>query len=109
MLAVMAGHSCAATAAADAALGALGSDDFEDAVAMAKSRIGEAAGDVAAIAHQVHGAMGYCREFPLHSRTRRLWCWRDEFGTERDWHVRLGRAVAARGAEALWPRLADMN
>ncbi|MCY3753229.1 MAG: acyl-CoA dehydrogenase, partial [Alphaproteobacteria bacterium] len=34
---------------------------------------------------------------------RRLWCWRDEFGNERFWSVRLGRLIAGKGADALWP------
>ena len=34
-------------------------------------------GIVASIAHQLHGAMGYSQEYPLHHRTRRLWAWRD--------------------------------
>ncbi|HVZ42642.1 MAG TPA: acyl-CoA dehydrogenase family protein [Ramlibacter sp.] len=109
MLAIMAGQVCAATASADAALAAVDTDDFEDAVAIAKARVGEAAAEVAAIAHQVHGAMGYCQEFALHYRTKRLWSWRDEFGTERDWQIRLGQHVAARGADAFWQRLAEMN
>ena len=80
-----------------------GPDDFM--VAVAKARIGEAAGRAGEIAHQVHGAMGYTREHNLHYSTRRLWSWRDEFGNETHWQVRLGRMIAAQGADALWPRL----
>jgi acyl-CoA dehydrogenase len=105
LLAVLAGHTAAASAAADAAVEAsrLAPDEF--AVAVAKSRTGEAAGKAAEIAHQVHGAMGYTREHNLHYSTRRLWSWRDEFGNESFWQTRLGRMVAARGADALWPML----
>ena len=78
------------------------------AVAVAKSRIGEAAGRGAEIAHQVHGAMGFTREHNLHYSTRRLWSWRDEFGNESYWQTRLGRAVAASGADALWPMLSRL-
>ncbi len=108
MLAVMAGHAAAASAAADAAVESsrLAPDDF--AVAVAKSRVGEAAGKGAEIAHQVHGAMGYTREHNLHYSTRRLWSWRDEFGNETWWQSRLGRAVAASGADALWPMLSRL-
>ena len=42
------------------------------AIAAAKIRAGEAAGAGAAIAHQVHGAMGFTREYSLHHSTRRL-------------------------------------
>jgi acyl-CoA dehydrogenase len=81
LLAVLAGHTAAASAAADAAVEAsqIAPDAF--AVAVAKSRTGEAAGKGAEIAHQVHGAMGYTREHNLH--------W--PHGRER----RCGRAVAA--------------
>ena len=72
-------------------------------VAIAKLRVGEAAGTGAAIAHQVHGAMGFTYEHSLHHATRRLWGWREEFGNETLWATRLGHMVAARGADALWP------
>jgi len=108
MLAVLAGQVAAASAAADAAVEAsrLAPDEF--AVSVAKSRVGEAAGKGAEIAHQVHGAMGYTREHNLHYSTRRLWSWRDEFGNETYWQTRLGRVVAAQGADALWPMLSRL-
>jgi acyl-CoA dehydrogenase len=108
MLAQLAGHVAAASAAVDAAVGASSLAPDEFAVAVAKSRAGEAAGKGAEIAHQVHGAMGYTREHNLHYGTRRLWSWRDEFGNETYWQSRLGRAVAAQGAEALWPILSRL-
>jgi acyl-CoA dehydrogenase len=108
MLAVLAGQVAAASAAADAAVesSSQAPDDF--AISVAKSRIGEAAGKGAEIAHQVHGAMGYTREHNLHYSTRRLWSWRDEFGNETYWQTRLGRIVAANGADALWPMLSRL-
>jgi acyl-CoA dehydrogenase len=33
----------------------------------------------------VHGAIGFAHEHCLHRLTRRLWSWRDEFGTESRW------------------------
>jgi acyl-CoA dehydrogenase len=105
MLAVLAGHVAAASAAADAAVEASRKAPDEFAVSVAKSRTGEAAGKGAEIAHQVHGAMGYTREHNLHYSTRRLWSWRDEFGNESYWQSRLGRMIASRGADALWPLL----
>ncbi|MBM3346565.1 MAG: acyl-CoA dehydrogenase [Betaproteobacteria bacterium] len=105
MLAVAAGHFAAATAAADAAIEAHGRDDAELAVAVAKSRAGEAAGQVAAISHQVFAAMGFTQEHPLHFSTRRLWSWRDEFGAEAFWQERIGRLVCNNGGDALWPLL----
>jgi acyl-CoA dehydrogenase len=74
--------------------------------ASAKIRVGEAAGEGAAIAHQVFGAIGFTKEHVLHRFTRRLWAWRDDFGNESAWAVKLGRLVAAKGADALWPMLA---
>jgi hypothetical protein len=54
----------------------------------------------------VHGAIGFSTEHPLHRYTRRLWAWRDDYGSETAWAARLGAHVAARGADALWPMLA---
>ncbi len=105
LLAVLAGQVAASGAAADAAVEASAEAPDEFMVAVAKSRIGEAAGKGAEIAHQVHGAMGFTREHNLHYVTRRLWAWRDEFGNETYWQSRLGRMVAAKGADALWPML----
>ena len=105
LLAVLAGQAAAASAAADVAVEASASAPDEFAIAVAKARVGEAAGKGAEIAHQVHGAMGFTREHNLHYSTRRLWSWRDEFGNEAHWQMRLGRLVAAKGADALWPML----
>jgi alkylation response protein AidB-like acyl-CoA dehydrogenase len=105
-LAVMAGEVAAAGRAADAAVVALDGDRFELEVAVAKARVGEAAGVVAEIAHQVHGAMGYTHEHQLHHFTRRAWAWRDEYGSETVWQRRLGRHLAAAGADRLWDFLA---
>ena len=75
--------------------------------AAAKIRVGEAAGEGAAIAHQVLGAIGFTQEHTLHRFTRRLWAWRDDFGSESAWAVKLGQLVAAKGADGLWPMLAE--
>ncbi|MBV9828610.1 MAG: acyl-CoA/acyl-ACP dehydrogenase [Alphaproteobacteria bacterium] len=109
-LAALAGEVAAAGAAADAAGEAIaqhgvGHDITSAEVAIAKVRVGEAASTGAAIAHQVHGAMGFTYEHSLHHATRRLWAWREEFGNESHWSLQLGRMVAARGADELWPML----
>jgi acyl-CoA dehydrogenase len=107
-LAMLAGEVAAAGAAADlAAEACAGHDPDPAAVAIAKVRGGEAAGTGAAIAHQVHGAMGFTYEHTLHHATRRLWSWREEFGNETAWATRLGRIVAAQGADQLWPFIAQ--
>jgi acyl-CoA dehydrogenase len=109
-LARLAGEAAIALAASGSAADALASDTDPDGlfleVASAKIRAGEAAAAGAAIAHQVHGAIGFSTEHPLHLFTRRLWAWRDDFGGESAWAVRLGARVAERGAGALWPLLA---
>ena len=84
---------------------------FDDAVflevASAKIRSAEAAEQAAAIAHQIHGAMGFTREHILHRYTLRLLSWRDDFGNESYWAAALGNRIAAGGAEELWPLLAS--
>jgi acyl-CoA dehydrogenase len=104
-LAVLAGHTAAAGTAAAHAFRASDRGDAAFEIAVAKVRVGEAAGVGAQIAHQVHGAIGFTYEHALQFVTRRLWSWRAEFGGEGDWATELGRAVAERGADALWPHL----
>jgi len=104
-LAVLAGHAAAATAAAEAAMEVVAHDAASLAIAAAKVRAGEAAGLGAAIAHQVHGAIGFTQEHVLHHFTRRLWSWRDEFGGEAYWSAQLGGALAEGGADRLWQTL----
>lgn len=109
-LARLAGEAAAANAAANSAAWALENHDAEsDAalveVASAKVRAGEAAHAGALIAHQVHGAIGYSREHVLHRYTHRLWAWRDEYGDESEWALRLGERFARLGADGMWPAL----
>lgn len=109
-LARLAGETAVALAASGSAAEALATAADDDAVflevASAKIRVGEAATAGAAIAHQIHGAIGFSVEHALPQFTRRLWAWRDDFGSESAWAVRLGAVVARRGADALWPMLA---
>jgi acyl-CoA dehydrogenase len=110
-LARLAGEVAVAIAAAGSAADAIATATaFDEAVfleaASAKIRVGEAAGEGAAIAHQVLGAIGFTQEHTLHRFTRRLWAWRDDFGNESFWAVKLGNLVAAKGADGLWPMLA---
>jgi acyl-CoA dehydrogenase len=109
-LAVMAGQVAAAGAAADAGIEALACGDpamEEFMIAIAKTRVGDAATLASEIAHQVHGAIGFTKEYSLQLSTRRLWSWRDEFGSDTEWAARVGAFVCARGADALWPTLTD--
>ena len=74
-------------------------------VASAKIRVGEAANEVCAIAHQLHGAIGFTQEHILHCYSHRLWSWRDEYDNEAIWAVLLGKNIAAHGPDELWPNL----
>lgn len=104
-LAVLAEHAAAAGTAAEVAFAAMARGDAAFETAVAKVRCGEAAEAGAAIAHAVHGAIGFTYEHVLQFTTRRLWSWRAEFGGESVWAAEIGRAVAARGADALWADL----
>ena len=112
-LARLAGESAAALAAATSAADTLANaasfnDDavFLEAVA-AKIRCSEAAEKGGGIAHQVHGAIGFTIEHILHRYSLRALSWRDDFGSESYWAVELGKRVAARGADELWPLVAS--
>jgi acyl-CoA dehydrogenase len=110
MLAVLAEEAAAATIAAEHAFLAMdGGADTRFAVAVAKIRSGEAAGTAAAIGHQIHGAMGFAREHPLHHATRRLLAWRAEFGAEADWARRLAATVTPLGGAGLWPLITTVQ
>ena len=102
LLATLAGQVAACGGAAAIAGAAFDALDIL-AIAAAKVRAGEAVSTAAPIAHQVHGAIGFTEEHRLHFFTRRLWAWRDEFGSERHWSTILGRQAIAVGAEGLWP------
>jgi acyl-CoA dehydrogenase len=108
-LALMAGDVAAARVAALVAMAdAPGGDQTSCAAthfstAVAKVRAGEAATRGTSIAHQVHGAIGFTQEHTLHFATRRLWAWREEFGSDAAWAVELGRAAIAARSAGFWP------
>jgi acyl-CoA dehydrogenase len=111
-LARLAGESAAALAAATSAADAIANaTSFNDEIfleaASAKIRCAEAAEKGGAIAHQVHGAIGFTSEHTLHRYSLRALAWRDDFGSESYWAVELGKLVAARGADELWPLVAS--
>ncbi len=105
-LAAVGTEVAASQRAADAGVDAMGTDRFEQEVAAAKARVGEAVGIVAEQVHQVHGAMGYTYEHRLHHFTRRLWAWRDEWGNEFYWQAKLGQHLAKLGADRVWGYIA---
>ena len=108
----LATFACEAAAVNCAAMGAAqamqrGSAPFE--IAAAKLRANRAVGIGTALTHQVHGAIGFTEEYPLHPFTRRLWAWRSEFGNDQHWGDRLGAGVIARGADHFWSDLTALT
>ncbi|MFN0184809.1 MAG: acyl-CoA dehydrogenase family protein [Aquabacterium sp.] len=110
-LALMAGDVAAARTATLAAMADAPDSQARDAIAtrfstaVAKVRAGEAASRGTGIAHQVHGAIGFTHEHALHFATRRLWSWREEFGTDAHWAAELGRAAILARASGFWPAI----
>jgi acyl-CoA dehydrogenase len=93
--------ACASRSAAIAA--SAGEASFQ--IAAAKLRANQAIGLATATAHQVHGAIGFTREYALRHATQRLWSWRSEYGNDRYWSEQLGRTVLTRGADTFWSDL----
>ena len=89
-------------AIADSALLRATENPSESNIAAAKACASEAAGEVAALSHRIHGAIGFTYEYSLHHITRRLLSWREEFGAETWWHKNLGEIVVDRGPDKLW-------
>lgn len=110
-LARVAGDIASARAAARAACEDAPTPTRRDApsaafgAAVAKIRCGEAATRATSVAHQVHGAIGFTVEHPLHLATRRLWAWRADFGSDAWWAERLGREAIGAGGAAFWSGL----
>ncbi len=103
-LAVMATQVAAARSAVATAAVQTDPERIEFMAAVAKARAGDAAAVVAASAHQVHGAMGFTREYGLGLATKRLWSWRSEDGSESHWQEWLGARARKNGD--LWALIA---
>ncbi|MEZ5743644.1 MAG: acyl-CoA dehydrogenase family protein [Sphingomonadaceae bacterium] len=108
-LATFACEAAAANCAAMGAAQAMARGDAPFEIAAAKLRANRAVGTGTALAHQVHGAIGFTEEYPLHPLTRRLWAWRSEFGNDAFWSGHLGKTIAERGADAFWPDLTALT
>ena len=106
-LAKLAGELACTTAAADLAGEALARGDIRG-VAAGSLRAREAAGNGAAIATQMHGAIGFTREHRLHLYTTSLWSWRDEFGGQVMWAKLLGQAALDAGEAGYWPMVTEL-
>lgn len=59
-------------------------------------------GLVAAQSHQLHGAIGITREYPLHHLTQLIWATRDSGTSEHAALVALGTAALCGGEEHIW-------
>lgn len=107
-LAAAAGEVASARVAAQQAYLALAAEKHVlFSCAIAKARANDAAGAVARIAHQVHGAIGFTQEYQLHRFTRRIQSWRGEFGASAFWNRRLGELVLGEPSRSLWSIVAS--
>lgn len=97
-LAVISEHAFAGRMAAQIGCQASGTQPDRLRVAIAKARTSEAALEVAALAHSIHGAIGFTAEFDLQLYTRRLHVWRQAGGSESYWHDVAGSALVDRHA-----------
>jgi acyl-CoA dehydrogenase len=95
-LSVISEHTFAARMAAQIGCHAQGGTPDRLRVAVAKARTSEAALEVAALSHSIHGAIGFTEEFDLQLFTRRLHAWRHAAGAESYWHGVLGEQLVDR-------------
>jgi acyl-CoA dehydrogenase len=105
-LAQLAGEASAMTVAVEAAAAAYDADTSQTwPLAVARVRVAAAADTVAAIGHQILGAIGFTDEHPLHRLTTRLWAWREEYGNQAVWAEHLGSALTGMEQETLWRQI----
>ncbi len=104
-LASFAAEAAAVNMAGQAAADAIDQGDASFEIAAAKIRANISIGIGVAIAHQVHGAIGYTQDYALHHLTKRLMGWRSEYGNDAYWSVKLGHRVARGGGAGLWHEL----
>jgi len=104
-LAVFGSESAAVGCAAASAFRSAARGEAHFEIAAAKLRANMAVETATAVAHQVHGAIGFTREHDLHHFTRRLIAWRSEFGGDRQWSEALGQEVISRGVDTFWADL----
>lgn len=94
--------NCAAQGAAAALdrFGVEGGASFEIGAAKLRANIAIKSGS--ALAHQVHGAIGFTQDYPLHELTRRMMGWRSEGGNDAYWSERIGAQALEWGGAGLW-------
>ncbi|WP_426168420.1 acyl-CoA dehydrogenase family protein [Sandarakinorhabdus sp. DWP1-3-1] len=103
-LAVLAEEVAAVQMAGAAAAAALDRGGGAYEMMAAKLRTNMAIHRGVALAHQVHGAIGFTQDYPLHRLTRRLMGWRSDFGGD-SWAEMLGEQALSEPGAGLW---ADM-
>lgn len=103
MLAELADHMLASAGMTEAAAESVS----ETLVAAARSRLGDASDAAVAIGHQVHGALGFSREYALNHRTRRLMAWRDDYGSVLEWRRMLAADFIGCSRDSFWPAVSD--
>ncbi|WPB90722.1 acyl-CoA dehydrogenase family protein [Streptomyces malaysiensis] len=81
---------------------ALATGGAPGATAAASATAGRVANRVAAVAHQLHGAIGITQEHDLHLSTSRLTAWADSPRSQRSWEQRVGELAVAPDDQALW-------
>lgn len=101
-LAILAEENAAASCAADSACQAAVAGEAGFEMAAAKYRASRAATIAADIAHQIHGAIGFTREFSLHRFSQPAQAWAREYGNEQHWVQWLGGFALAARPEPLW-------
>lgn len=108
-LAVFALEAAAANSASLAAFRAVAQGDYGFEAAAAKLRCNMAAAQATRIAHQVHGAIGFTKEYDLQRFTRLIWGWRSSFGSEALWAERLGDQASQAGGGKLWQFMVERD
>jgi len=104
-IALLASEAAAVNCAATGVAEALDRGDAEFEIAAAKLRANTAIKIGCALAHQVHGAIGFTQEYPLNELTRRMMGWRSEGGNDAYWSTRIGRRAIEWGGAGLWDQL----
>jgi acyl-CoA dehydrogenase len=106
MLAGLAAETSAMTVAVEAAALALDRDPTQTwPLDAARVRVDAAVQTVTAIGHQIHGAIGFTREHPLHRFTTRLWAWREEYRNQSAWADTFGEKLCQKDDRTLWHQL----
>lgn len=104
-IALLASEAAAVNCAAQGAAAALDRGDASFEIACAKLRTNDAIKTGCALAHQVHGAIGFTQEYPLHELTTRMMAWRSEGGNDAYWRAQIGKQAMDWGGTGLWEEM----